>query len=154
VRHGHELGKRWSTKDGVVSTLEVHDHEVDVVGAEVVRSAKLHRECDLPERYRALSGKDAPKLCIIRFEVSLSEFKSRQAAAKQDVGGAAPVDEHPLEPDTIDVGVEDEGEMTRFQNCRPSVCSAEGDFTVGLGQESGIRDEVIGIDDSQASALQ
>jgi hypothetical protein len=36
VRHGHELGKRWSTKDGVVSTLEVRDHEVDVVGAEVV----------------------------------------------------------------------------------------------------------------------
>jgi hypothetical protein len=72
VRHGHELGKRWSTKYGVVSTLEVRDHEVDVVGAEVVGIAKLHGERDLPERYRTLSGKDAPKLCIVRFEVSLS----------------------------------------------------------------------------------
>jgi hypothetical protein len=60
------------TKDGVVSTLEIHDHEVDVVGAEVVGSAELYKECDLPERYRALSGKDAPKLCVVRFEVSLS----------------------------------------------------------------------------------
>jgi hypothetical protein len=72
VRHDHELGKRWSTKDGVVSALEVHDHEVDIVSAEVVGSAEMYRERDLPERYRALSGKDAPKLCVIRFEVSLS----------------------------------------------------------------------------------
>jgi hypothetical protein len=56
----------------VVSTLEVHDHEVDVVGAKVVGSAELHREHDLPERYRALPGKDTPKLCIVRFEVNLS----------------------------------------------------------------------------------
>jgi hypothetical protein len=56
----------------VVSTLEVRDHEVDVVGAEVVGSAKLHRERDLPKRYRALFGKDASKLCIVRFEVNLS----------------------------------------------------------------------------------
>jgi hypothetical protein len=72
VRHGHKLGKRWSTKDGVVSTLEVRDHEVDVVGAEVVGSAELYRERDLPERYRALSEKDAPKLYVVRFKVSLS----------------------------------------------------------------------------------
>jgi hypothetical protein len=56
----------------MVCTLKVHDHKVDIVGAEVVGSAELHRERDLPERYRGLSGKDAPKLCIIRFEVSLS----------------------------------------------------------------------------------
>jgi hypothetical protein len=72
VWHGHELGKCWLTKDGVVSTLEVHNHEVDVVSVEVVGSAKLYRERDLPERYRALSGKDTPKLCVVRFEVSLS----------------------------------------------------------------------------------
>jgi hypothetical protein len=70
--HGHELGKRWSTKDGVVGALEVRDHEVDLVGVEVVGIAELHKEHNLPERYRALFGKDAPKLCIIRFEVSLS----------------------------------------------------------------------------------
>jgi hypothetical protein len=56
----------------VVSTLKVCDHEVDVVGAEVVGIAELHRERDLPKRYRALSRKDAPKLCIVGFEVSLS----------------------------------------------------------------------------------
>jgi hypothetical protein len=72
VRHSHELGERWSTKDGVVSTLEVHDHEVDVVSAEVVWIAELYRERDLPERYGAMSGKDAPELCIVRLEISLS----------------------------------------------------------------------------------
>jgi hypothetical protein len=56
----------------MVSTIEIRDHKVDVVGAEVVESAELYRERDLPERYRALSRKDAPKLCVIRFEVSLS----------------------------------------------------------------------------------
>jgi hypothetical protein len=55
----------------MVSTLEICDHEVDVVSAEMVGSAKLYRERDLPERYRAMSGKDAPKLCVVRFEVSL-----------------------------------------------------------------------------------
>jgi hypothetical protein len=56
----------------MVSTLEVRDHEVDVVGAEVVWIAELHRERDLPERYGALSRKDALELCIVRLEISLS----------------------------------------------------------------------------------
>jgi hypothetical protein len=56
----------------MVSTLEVRDHEVNVVGVEVVWIAELHRECDLPERYGALSGKDALELCIVRLEISLS----------------------------------------------------------------------------------
>jgi hypothetical protein len=56
----------------VVSTLEVRDHEVDVVGAKVVWVAELHRERDLPERYRALFGKDALELRIIRLEICLS----------------------------------------------------------------------------------
>jgi hypothetical protein len=56
----------------VVSTLKVYDHKVDVVGAEVVWIAELHREHDLPERYGTLSGKDALELCIVRFEISLS----------------------------------------------------------------------------------
>jgi hypothetical protein len=30
---------------------------------------------------------------------------------KQDVDGATTIDEHPLEPDTIDAGVEDEGKQ-------------------------------------------
>jgi hypothetical protein len=56
----------------VVSTLKVRDHEVDVVSAEVVWIAELHRERDLPERYRALSKKDALELCIVGLEISLS----------------------------------------------------------------------------------
>jgi hypothetical protein len=72
VRYSHELGERWSTKDGVVSTLKIRDHKVNVVGAEVVWIAKLHRERYLPERYGALSGKDALELCIVRLEISLS----------------------------------------------------------------------------------
>jgi hypothetical protein len=56
----------------MVSTLEVHDHEVDVVDVEVVRITELHREHDLPERYGALSRKDALELCIVRLEISLS----------------------------------------------------------------------------------
>ena len=36
VRYGHELGERWSAKDSMVGAFEVSDHEVDVVGAEVV----------------------------------------------------------------------------------------------------------------------
>jgi hypothetical protein len=72
MQHSHELGERWSTKDGVVSALEVHDQEVDVVGAKVVWIVELHRERDLPERYGALSGKDALELCIVRLEISLS----------------------------------------------------------------------------------
>jgi hypothetical protein len=72
VRHSHEFGEHWSTKDGVVSTLKVLNHEVDIVGVEVVWIAELHREHDLPERYGALSRKDALELCIVRPEISLS----------------------------------------------------------------------------------
>jgi hypothetical protein len=72
VRHFHEFGERWSTEDGVVGSIEVRDHEVDVVGAKVFYSPKLHRECDLPERYRTLSRKNAPKLCLIGFEINLA----------------------------------------------------------------------------------
>jgi hypothetical protein len=72
VWYNHELGERWSTKDGVVSTIKVHDHEVNVVGTKMVWVVKLHRERDLPETYGTLSGKDALELCIVRLEISLS----------------------------------------------------------------------------------
>jgi hypothetical protein len=35
----------------MVGAVEVCDHEVDVVRAEVFCSPKLHRERDMPERY-------------------------------------------------------------------------------------------------------
>jgi hypothetical protein len=43
MRYGHEFGDRGMTEDSMVSTLEVSDHKVDVVGTEVVYRAKLHR---------------------------------------------------------------------------------------------------------------
>jgi hypothetical protein len=73
---------------------------------------------------------------------------------KQDVNGTATVHEYPLKPDAIDAGVEDERKSTRFQDCRPPVCLVEGDFTVGLGREPRIGDEVVGVDDTQISPLQ
>jgi hypothetical protein len=56
----------------VVGAIEVRDHEVDVVSAKVFCSPKLHREHDLPERYRTLSRENAPKLCLVGFEISLA----------------------------------------------------------------------------------
>jgi hypothetical protein len=58
----------------VVGVVEVCDHEVDVVSAEVLCSPKLHRECDLPKRYRALSRENTPELCLVGFEINLAQF--------------------------------------------------------------------------------
>jgi hypothetical protein len=70
------------------------------------------------------------------------------------VDGTATIHEYPLEVDAVDAGVEDEGKTTRFQNCRPPVCSTEGDFAVGPGWKLEIGDEVVGVDDVQAGPLQ
>jgi hypothetical protein len=58
----------------MIGAIEVHDHEVDIVGAEVLCSAKLHEERDLPERYRVLTEENTPELCFVRFEISLAQF--------------------------------------------------------------------------------
>jgi hypothetical protein len=73
---------------------------------------------------------------------------------KQDVDGTATIHEHPFEPDAVDAGVEDEGKMTRFWNCRPPICSVKGDFMEGRSREPRIKDEVIDVDDAQAGLLQ
>jgi hypothetical protein len=64
----------------VVGVVEVHDHEVDVVGVEVLCSLKLHRKHDLLERYRALSRKNTLELCLVGFEINLDQ--SGHAIAK------------------------------------------------------------------------
>jgi hypothetical protein len=74
VRHNYEFGECWSTKDGVVGAVEVCDHEVNVVGVEVLCSHKLNRERDLSERYRALSREDALELCLVGFKIGLAQF--------------------------------------------------------------------------------
>jgi hypothetical protein len=58
----------------VIGAFEVRDHEVDVVGAEVLCGAKLYGERDVPERYRALSGENTLELYLIRFEISLAQL--------------------------------------------------------------------------------
>jgi hypothetical protein len=74
VQHNHEFGERRSTKYGMVGAIEVHDHKVDVVGVEVFCSPKLHRERDLPERYRALSRENTPELCHVGYEIKLAQL--------------------------------------------------------------------------------
>jgi hypothetical protein len=56
----------------MVGVVEVHDHKVDVDGAEVLCSPKLHRLRDLSERYRALSREDTLELCLVGFEIDLA----------------------------------------------------------------------------------
>jgi hypothetical protein len=56
----------------MIGAVEVRDHKIDVVSAEVLCSAKLHGERDLPERYRALSGENMLELCFVRSEISLA----------------------------------------------------------------------------------
>jgi hypothetical protein len=58
----------------MVGAVKVRDHKVDVVSAEVFCSPKLHRERDLPERYRFLSREDTLELCLIGFEINLAQF--------------------------------------------------------------------------------
>jgi hypothetical protein len=58
----------------MVGAVEVRDHEVDVVSAEVLYSPKLHKQRDLFERYRALSREDTLELCLIGFEIDLTQF--------------------------------------------------------------------------------
>ena len=71
MRYVHELGERWLTQDSMVGTIEVSDHEVDVVGVEVVWGPELHRQRDLPERCRALSGENTLELCLVWLEIRL-----------------------------------------------------------------------------------
>jgi hypothetical protein len=56
----------------MIGAIKVRDHEVDIVSAKVLCSAKLYGECDLTERYRALSRENNPKLCLIGFEIVLA----------------------------------------------------------------------------------
>jgi hypothetical protein len=43
MRYDHKFGDHETTKDSMVSTLQVSDHKVDVVDMEVACHAKLHR---------------------------------------------------------------------------------------------------------------
>ena len=47
MRHGHELGKSWPAKDGVVCRVEIGDEEVDVIDAKMLGGAELNRQCNL-----------------------------------------------------------------------------------------------------------
>ena len=41
--HGHELGKSWSAKDGMVRRVEIDDEEVDVIDVKMFGGAKLNQ---------------------------------------------------------------------------------------------------------------
>ena len=48
--HGHELGKSWSAKDGMVGGAKVCHEEVHILSTEVVGGAKLDWQGDLPPK--------------------------------------------------------------------------------------------------------
>ena len=41
MRHGHELGKSWSTEDGMVRCVEISDEEVDIIDMKMLGGAEL-----------------------------------------------------------------------------------------------------------------
>ena len=112
MRYGHELGERRSTKDSMVGAVEVSDHEVDVVGVEVVWGPKLHRQRDLPERCRALSGENTPELCLVQLEISRGYLQSWQTVLEQYINGATAINQHSVKLDPIDTRIKDQRKMS------------------------------------------
>jgi hypothetical protein len=49
-------------------------HKVNILDAKVVGGAELEQKYDLTEGYEALSGKHAPKLCLVRLKISLIQL--------------------------------------------------------------------------------
>ena len=73
MRHSHELGKRWSDKDGMVCRVNVGDEEVDVADMEVLHSAKLDRQYNLSQGEGCLPRNDYPEWRVHGGEVFLLE---------------------------------------------------------------------------------
>ena len=42
MRHGHELGKSWSAKDGMVCHVEIGDEKVDIIDAKMLSGDELN----------------------------------------------------------------------------------------------------------------
>ena len=71
--HGHELGKSWLAKDGVVGNVEVYHKEIHVLSTEVVGAAKLDWQGDLSQRLGRSARYNTPKWRINRNEIVLRE---------------------------------------------------------------------------------
>ena len=54
--HRHELGQGWIPEDGIVWQTDVHDVEVDVLGAVVVAFSEGDWEADLSYRHGGAVG--------------------------------------------------------------------------------------------------
>ena len=71
--HGHELGKSWSAKDGMVGGVEVCHKEIHVLSTELVGTAKLDWQGDLPQRLGRSARYNTPKWRINMDKIILCE---------------------------------------------------------------------------------
>ena len=95
----------------MVGAFEVSDHEVDVVGVEVVQGTKLHRYRDLPERCGALSRENAPELCLVWLEISLGYLQGWQTVLEQYIDGTTTVNQHSIELNLVDTRIKNQRQV-------------------------------------------
>jgi hypothetical protein len=69
VGYCHKFGQSWSAKYGVICSFKVRYDEIDVVDTEVVDSAELDCQCDLPQRLGGLPWEHSLERCVIRLKV-------------------------------------------------------------------------------------
>ena len=62
MSHGHELGKSWVAKDGVVWQADVGDVEVNELGTVIVALPEGNRKADLPYRNRGTISDSSERL--------------------------------------------------------------------------------------------
>jgi hypothetical protein len=67
-----------ATKDSMVGTLEVSDHEVDVVGTEVVCRAKLHSRVICPRGIELCLGRTPQNYASYGFKSALDMFNAER----------------------------------------------------------------------------
>ena len=61
----------------------------------------------MPERCGALSGENAPELCLIWLEISLGYLQGWQTILEQYIDGTAAVNQHSIELNLVDTRIED-----------------------------------------------
>jgi len=70
-----------------------------------------------------------------------------------DINGAAPIDEHALEPDAVDAGIQDQRKMPWLWDSGPLVLHIEGDLSMRPGREFRVSDQTIRAVHIEASYL-
>ena len=113
VWNRHELGESWSHKYGVVGGLEWCHLEDDGLGSVVVPSAEGEREGDPTDRSRASTRDDAVEGLVQGDQLGHVKAHILQGLGKDEVEGAATIDEQPGQTDLANDRVHHEGVSTR-----------------------------------------